>query len=86
MELKRVFTMLNALPSMQEYEENNHLLLYYDKHSQIMCSSEKLANAMADVLVALDFADIHTYYYDPDEDTRDGVVDEYTGMWAVYWD
>lgn len=54
----------------------------------IMCRTEDIADAIADAVERIDKAQeidtlIHTGYYDPDEDERDGCVDKYTGWWYV---
>ena len=53
---------------------------------EILCDTEARANGVADFLEALGFSYVRTGYYDPDEDERNGEIDEYTGWWYVDWD
>lgn len=66
------------------------------EHKRIMCAgsyefifpTEERADAMADV-IALAFGDAEAFdrtgYYDPEEDEREGCVDELTGKWYATW-
>ncbi len=49
---------------------------------EILCGTEELANAIADLLDAVGY-DATTGYYDPDEDAKAGETDELTGWWYV---
>ena len=48
----------------------------------IICRTEELFDSFANVLSCLGIRFI-TGYYDPEEDNRDGVSDEYTGCWYI---
>jgi hypothetical protein len=55
---------------------------------EILCKTEEVADALADMLECLYKAQgedvlINTGYYDPIEDERNGEVDRYTGWWYV---
>lgn len=59
-----------------------------DDSGQIMVPTESAANAIADMLELLylsegDEKSVNVKYYEPEEDFRDGVTDEYTGWWCV---
>ena len=55
---------------------------------ELLCKTEEAANALADILEQLYSAQgedvtVHTGYYDPEEDKRNGEEDRYTGWWYV---
>jgi len=55
-----------------------------DVGDELLCNSEGLAGTIADILeheFGIDY--VNTGYYDPEEDERNGEVDEYTGWWYV---
>lgn len=59
-----------------------------DDNGQIMVPTESAANAIADMLELLYLSEgeeksVNSTYYEPEEDVRDGVSDEYTGWWCV---
>lgn len=50
--------------------------------SEILIDKEDAAEAIADFLTALGL-DVHTGYYDPEEDERSGETDDHTGYWYI---
>lgn len=59
-----------------------------DDNGQIMVPTESAANAIADMLELLYLSEgkevsVSSAYYEPEEDTREGISDEYTGWWCV---
>lgn len=50
--------------------------------NMIMATNEKAANVLADFLDYFNYQAC-TGYYDPDEDTRNGEVNEVTGLWYI---
>lgn len=55
--------------------------------TEILCRTEELARMIADALDAVTGeAESHYSYYDPEEDERDGCVDDHTGWWYVDFD
>ena len=55
---------------------------------EILCRTESAADAIADLIESLYCADdedilVHTGYYDPNEDARNGETDRFTGWWYV---
>lgn len=73
--------------------ENEHQRVFCAGDMEFLFDSEEKADAMADV-IDLAFGDSvysvyslsRTGYYDPEEDNRDGCVDEFTGKWYASWD
>jgi hypothetical protein len=59
---------------------------YKTDGEEILTRSEHYARVLADFLSSLTKDVMHIHYYEPDADANDGVVDEYTGWWAVYPD
>ena len=51
---------------------------------EILCNNEESANLIADFLDALGFC-TNTGWYDPEEDAKEGINDEYTGWWYVVY-
>lgn len=71
-----------ALP---DYSEGN---VWCDGGMEILCKTESVAQAVADLLELLYRKDgeeilINTGYYDPEEDKRNGEEDRYTGWYYV---
>lgn len=55
--------------------------------SEILCQTESMAEAIADLFDAMYGVPIaHTGYYDPDEDERNNEVTESTGFYYVDFD
>ena len=53
-----------------------------------MVPTESAANSIADMLELLYLSEgeeksVSSKYYEPEEDARDVVLDEYTGLWCV---
>jgi hypothetical protein len=46
---------------------------------EILCKSEAIADAIADLLEAMGYEDVTTGYYDPEEDAKHNEVDRLTG-------
>lgn len=64
---------------------------FWSDGSQILCRTEELANKAADMIEELyrrrgELVLINTGYYDPAEDARDSINDEYTGWYYVQMD
>lgn len=54
---------------------------------ELLCSTETVADLVANYIDMLCEDEVsHTGYYDPEEDERDGCVDEFTGYWYVDFD
>lgn len=55
--------------------------------SMILCRREEMADAIADMLDAVEGEVFtHTGYYDPEADKYDNCVDEYTGWYYIDFD
>ncbi len=52
---------------------------------ELLCKTETQAEGIADFLEDLGFEDVRTGYYDPEEDKRNGEVDQYTGWYYINW-
>lgn len=55
--------------------------VWYDGDS-ILFKTEEMFRSFTNVLSCMD-VDFISGYYDPEEDSRDGVSDEYTGCWYI---
>lgn len=55
---------------------------FWTDANQILCRTKELCEAVADFLKALGL-DVVTGYYDPQEDSRDQMVDHYTGWYYI---
>ena len=53
-------------------------------HYEFLTASEELADRLADIIDT--FADAHTGYYDPEEDSKSNEIRPDTGYWYVDWD
>lgn len=71
--------LLSLLPNRPD--EHNDAKIWTNGES-IMCRSEDVAYAIADIFDALG-GKCAVDYYDPEEDERNGEVDECTGYWYV---
>ena len=69
------------LKSLQDNENNKHG--FWTDGEEILCKTEEQAEAVADFLEDLGFEYLTTGYYDPEEDKREGCVDEHTGYWYI---
>ena len=56
------------------------------EENELLCKTETQAEGIADFLEDLGFEEVRTGYYDPEEDKRNGELDEYTGWYYVDWD
>ena len=68
--------------------EHEHPRVFCAGDVEFLFDSEEKANAMADV-IDLAFGEYpcsFTGYYDPEEDEREGCVDEFTGKWYASWE
>ena len=83
-----IFHMLRTqLPELAVFYETDHLLTgrhytFFQDSEKILCQSEEKINALADLLDDLGCTAI-TGYYDPEEDERNGTVDQYTGFYYL---
>lgn len=55
---------------------------------EILCKTKSAADAIADMFETLyksqgEMVVVNTGYYDPEEDTRNGEIDRFTGWWYV---
>ena len=69
--------------------ENEHQRVFCSGDMEFLFCSEEKADAMADVIdlaFGFGYPCSYTGYYDPEEDERDGCVDELTGKWYASWD
>ncbi len=85
-ELDKLFEALEAALKKSEAEGRNKHGIRLAGETEILCKTETQAEGIADFLEDLGFEDIRTGYYDPEEDKRNGEVDEYTGLYYVNWD
>lgn len=53
---------------------------------EILCKTKEAAETLANFLEDIGFDKVLTGYYDPEEDKRNGTVDNNTGCWYVYPD
>lgn len=77
------------LPTENDWAEdaNGVDIWYYAIADEILCRTEKLADAIADILDAISGEhESLTGYYDPEQDERDNCVDDRTGWWYVDYD
>lgn len=63
------------------YADNTHG--FWSDGTDILCKTEEEARGVANFLEDMGFTSISTGYYDPDEDERNGCVDEKTGCWFI---
>lgn len=56
---------------------------FWTDGENILCKTEEQANALANFLEDIGFGVVQTGYYDPEEDKKNGEVDENTGCWYV---
>lgn len=72
----------------QRLSDDPGLSVRWDGDEMMLCRTESAANAIADLFEQLyrsqgEEVVINTGFYDPEEDKRDGTVDDYTGWWYV---
>ncbi len=79
-EVKVFDTLLEALPKQPPEPPGIGIWAISD---EILCGSETVADAIADLLEAAGYDCVNTGYYDPDEDERNGETDRCTGWWYV---
>ena len=78
-------TWMLLIASLQKHEcENKHG--YWSDGNQILCKTEFAAEHLANFLEDIGFTDVHTGYYDLEEDLKDLTVDHYTGYYYVHID
>lgn len=76
-DLSVITKFVDALPR----EESPLWSLFPD---EVLCESEKLADAVADLFdVVYGEPTVNTGYYDPEEDGRNGETNRETGWWYV---
>ena len=76
---------LQNLPQ-EPYDQSNGLIRYHRVWScgdEILCRTDAMADAIADLLEAMGYDGVNTGYYDPDEDEAAGEVDRLTGWYYV---
>ena len=67
--------------------KHDHPRVVCTSEGEFLFNSEEKADALADVFeLALNDSCGHTGYYDPEEDEREGCVDEFTGKWWASWE
>lgn len=67
--------------------EHNHPRVVCAGDGEFLFNSEEKADALADVFeLALNDRCGCTGYYDPEDDKREGCVDEFTGKWWASWE
>ena len=67
-------------------DQNRHGYRVSMNGEEIICPSGESAETIANLLEDMGFDVVHTNYYDPEEDARNGEADEDTGYWSVYPD
>ena len=77
---------IRAALEKTEREGKNKHGIWMDSEGEIVCKTQTQAEGIADFLEDLGFEDVRTGYYDPEEDKRDNVLDEYTDKWYVDWE
>ena len=85
---------LNKIIEMLPHEPRSYDVAddpgFWTDGTQVLCPSETDAEIVAefirDVLSEYENIDVHTGYYDPFEDARNGEQDEHTGFWYVDFD
>lgn len=80
------FEALRAALDKTEREGKNKHGIWMDSEGEIVCNTQTQAEGIADFLEDLGFEEVRTGYYDPKEDARDGILDDYTGKYYVDWD
>ncbi len=62
-------------------------VLMWTDGTEILCKTESLAKSIADALDSISGERMsHYHWYEPNEDERDGTVDDHTGWWYVDYD
>ena len=75
------------LPKEPDYEHNSIDVWYNEDADEIMCLTEDLAEMIANIIEAITGEyDMHTCYYDPDEDARNNEINSCTGWYSVYFE
>ena len=72
----------DAIMETLSNNRNNDGKIYCIEGGDIICKTEAQANAIADLLDVAGYEAV-TGYYDPQEDQKNGCVDELTGHWYV---
>ena len=72
-----------ALDKTEKQGRNKHGIHVIPGDTEILCKTETQAKGIADFLEDLGFYSVTTGYYDPEEDKKDGLEDEYTGWYYV---
>lgn len=80
------FEALRAALDKTEREGKNKHGIWMDSEGEIVCNTQTQAEGIADFLEDLGFEEVRTGYYDPKEDARDSILDDYTGKYYVDWD
>ena len=66
--------------------EHEHPRVFAAGDHEFLFDTEEKADAMADIIELAGAEYGRTGYYNPEEDKREGCVDEFTGKWYASWD
>ena len=81
-------TIIASLPCEPRYSDNGKPGFWTDG-TDILCPTENACEAVADFLQDMlkdSNLDIHTGYYDPEEDVRNNEQDDRTGFFYISYD
>ena len=77
-------SIIEKLPKTPPAKGQEYEMPIWTDGSEILCKTEWLAETLADIIDnILEDSFVRTSYDDPEEDTRNNEVDEYTGWWCV---
>lgn len=77
-----IWTVITSAIAKTQEEGRNRGDILYDG-DMLLCRKKEQASGIADLFEHMGFNDIHTGYYDPEDDKRNSEVDEYTGWYYV---
>jgi hypothetical protein len=75
---------LNMLWTICNEHDNPRVVAAGDR--EFLFDTEKKASVMADIIELAGNGYARIGYYDPEEDEREGCVDDFTGKWYASWD
>ena len=81
---------LNCLPKQPRSFDTSDDPGFWSDRQMILCPSETeceiVASFLVDVLSEVSDLDVHTGFFDPDEDAKEGVHDDFTGFYYIDFD
>ena len=87
---KTLESIMKCLPHQPRSYDTSDDPGYWSDGGMILCSCETessiIADFLEDMLRETSNLDVHTGYFDPDEDARSGEQDDYTGFYYIDFD